>query len=130
MVMFLCWQDAETSRKMTEAIVKVLAGLARGIGLDFSGDGAYLVVRKLGHFVAFLLLTMLGYCTIVADAKEPMLALAYFIALSATVAIVAETGQALIGDRYATTDDAVVNMTGAALGLMIGSRIKPLSLFH
>lgn len=122
LVLFLCWQNSgdsgDLSRKIAGMCQRVLE---RCLGTSFEAEEFHFVVRKIGHGVAFLILSCLGHLAIAAVGSTRAIIVLTTSLMNIGVAVLAELFQTFSEGRFTTPRDALINILGASLGVLLGA---------
>ena len=124
MVLFLCWQNKTSSENINNGVSHGVSAVMNFFGGNTTAGQIYFMVRKSGHFVAFLALGLLGHLAISGDATTTKSAIACSLSVNMAIALLAEITQAYASGRTATFRDALINMSGSAIGILIGIIIE------
>ena len=123
-VLILCWQNSSSSENLTNSASRTVSAICIFFGGHTTASGIYWIVRKIGHFLAFTVLSTCGHLAISGDANDFKSAAKWSAIVNLAVALLGEIAQAYALDRCATLKDAFINLSGAALGILIGICIE------
>ena len=124
----LCWQSGARASLTNKFVSEKLAWLLEGLYLGgFVYDDKFpWLVQKMGHFVAFMVLSMFGFWAVEGSARSFGAALIWASLLNLFVALMAEFGQSWAVGRTAIWRDAWINVAGSGLGMLLGMAFAPL----
>ena len=122
-ILILCLQSQASSEKLTGAVSSGVSAVLNFFGGKSSASSVYYAVRKCGHFLVFALLSLFGHLAISGDASNNKAGFYCSTITGVIIALVAEFCQASALGRHATFKDALINLGGTALGIIIGSLV-------
>lgn len=120
-VLILCWQNSGDSGKLTQGVCDAIRGVVGFFGGEVKINNFYLLVRKTGHAVAFLVLAFCGHLAILADAESWNAVLFSSFGLNFAIATLAEFCQSYALGRQATARDVLINLIGTLIGMLIAN---------
>lgn len=122
MVVFvLCWQNSTDSTTVTYTTMRTVQRISHVLGKDLAySEKLYYIVRKTGHFLVFVSLAFIGHLAINSSADSLRAAIVCSFSMGFVIAVIAEFCQAYAFDREANTTDAIINITGTILGILVG----------
>ncbi len=120
LVLFLCLQNSADSGELTLTICNVVHSIARVFEQELEITDYYFLVRKGGHFVAFTILSMSGCLAVMCCTRSLGVGMCISMALNLSIATFAEYAQLYAVGRVFTIRDALINLLGAMLGIILG----------
>ena len=123
-VLILCWQNANSSEKITNLAKDSIIGIATFLGLSLKTGNLYILVRKIGHGIMFGILSFLGHLAISGEADDAKTKVIWTGIVNIGFAIVAEFFQAYATGRTPTISDSVINIGGATFGILIAEFVE------
>ena len=118
--LFLCWQDSGGSTELTLKICGAIINLFSKIGFKIGfTTNFYYVVRKLGHFIAFILLAISSYLVANSTIKNLRTAIVLPIIIDVVIVLATECIQAFLPGRIFSAMDLYIDTMGVLVGATI-----------
>lgn len=116
-ILFLCWQDSKESAELTLSACNKIVSLLSKIGLNVNlTNSFYLIVRKTGHFIIFMVLAASSCLAIGPYFENPYVAFLLPIFIDFAIAAIAEYSQVFFAGRIVSHLDLLVNIIGVIVG--------------
>ena len=120
-VFVLCWQNSYDSIRVTNTTLDAIQKISHVLGKDLEySTKLYYTIRKIGHGLVFAGLAFTGHLAISGSANNLKAAIISSLVMSLLIASVAEISQAYTFDRQASFTDAIINISGSLVGILVG----------
>ena len=120
LVLVLCWQNSNDSENLTNLIYNIIRDFAEYFGKATTYSAkSYLLIRKIGHAVAFAIMGFFSHTAIAATAEDFQSAMICSFIFNPAIGIIAEIGQGYALGRSPCIKDAVINICGCLIGIGI-----------
>lgn len=110
-------QPAVTSEIRSRGVLSELQGLLHRMGINARLTDH--IVRKSGHFIEYFLFGILLFCVFIIVGNKSKGALCVVIGVGILVPIIDENIQRFFPGRSCLASDAILDMTGIAVGMLI-----------